>query len=178
LVGGGAVVACLPCGGLAAAVSAFVLFLASVAIATRLELHTDLTVLLPPDDPAVRELRALGDKVGTPSTVVVAVEGPESAANRRFADALAERLRPLVGKELLALHYRADAASAFFRRNQALYASVDHLERVRDDFESFLLSKKNPGYVALDDPLEDLKALKAQVEERGAKENRFPSGYF
>jgi hypothetical protein len=162
----------------AGAVLAFVLFAIAVALATRLELHTDLTELLPPDDPAVIELRRLGDVVGTPSTIVVAVEGPDAPANRRFADALAERLRPLIGTKLRALQYRTDASSAFFERNKALYARVEDLVRIRDDFESVLLSKKNPTYFTLDDPVEDLKALKAEVEERGKGENRFPSGYF
>ena len=162
----------------AGAVLAFLLFLVSVGLALRLELHTDLTELLPRDDQAVRELQQLGEVVGTPSTIVVAVEGPDAPANRRFADALAERLQPLLGTKLQALQYRTDASSAFYEHNKALYARFDDLVRIRDDFESFLLSKKNPAYFTLDDPVEDLKALKAEVDERGKGENRFPSGYF
>ena len=70
---------------LAISIAALVLFGLGVAAASRLQLRSDFTELLPQDDPEVTHLRELGDKIGAPSTLVVAVEGSDPLANERFA---------------------------------------------------------------------------------------------
>ena len=160
------------------AIAAFLVFLGGVAAALRLELHADLAELLPQHEPAVEELHQIADTVGTPLTLVVAVEGQDPAANRRFADALARRLQPLVGGLLRGLDYRSDAAKSFYEHNQALYAGLDDLRRIDEDLEQLVLAKKNPAFVSVDDPRADLTALRRELEQRARKADRFPSGYF
>jgi phosphatidylinositol alpha-mannosyltransferase len=82
-------------------------------------LHPTYESMIPPDlradthfvgfVPEVTQLKDLGDKIGVPSTLVVAVEGPDPTANERFAEALVKNLQPLLGTDLRVIDYRADA---------------------------------------------------------------------
>jgi hypothetical protein len=164
----------------AVALAGCALLVGAAVVAARLELRADLAELLPQDDPALLELRHIAAKVGAPATLVVAVESPDRAANERFADALAANLAPLVGpgRPVRGLDYRADAAKAFYTHNQALYAALPDLERITEDLEQMLRSKKNPAYVALSDPERDLKELQAELERRARSRDHFPTGYF
>jgi uncharacterized protein len=171
---------------LAISIAAIVLFGLGVAAASRLQLRSDFTELLPQDDPEVTQLRELGKRIGAPSTLVVAVEGPDPSANERFAEALVKNLQPLVGSGLRAIDFRADASQPFFEHNQALYANLVDLQRIDDDVKKLIASKKNPMFLPFadaekgeedDDPAKDLHKLKQTLEARRPK-NAFPSGYY
>ena len=171
---------------LAISIAALVLFGLGVAAASRLRLRSDFTELLPQDDPEVTQLRELGDKIGAPSTLVVAVEGSDPLANERFAEALVKNLQPLLGSSLRAIDYRADASRPFFEHNKALYANVVDLQRIDDDVRKLVASKKNPMFLPFadpdkgeedDDPAKDLHKLKEKLEGQKPK-NAFPSGYY
>jgi uncharacterized protein len=172
--------------GLAISVGALILFALGVGAASRLQLRSDFTELLPEQDPEVAHLKTLGEKLGAPSTLVVAVEGPDPAANERFAEALVANLRPLVGTDLRAIDYRADASQPFFAHNQALYANLVDLQRIDDDLKKLVASKKNPMFLPFadpdkgqedDDPAADLRKLKQKLDAQKPK-NLFPSGYY
>jgi predicted RND superfamily exporter protein len=171
---------------LAICLGALALFVAALAVAGRLRLRSDFRELLPQDDPELKALQKIGDRVGARSTLVIAVEGPEPPANRRFADALVANLRSLVGRDLSAIDYRADATETFFERNKVLYADLADLRRADDDLRKLLVSRKNPAFVPFadedlgekkDDPAADLRQLKRDVEKRRGPA-RFPNGYY
>jgi predicted exporter len=141
---------------------------------------------LPQDDPDVLRLKDLADKIGGAANLIVAVEGPDAEANRRFAEAVAKNLQPLIGTDLRAIDYRADAGRAFFEHNKALYLDLVDLERIDDDLRKLIAGKKNPAFLAFadgvkgevdDDPAEDLTRLKARLE-KSEREDSFPSGYY
>jgi uncharacterized protein len=165
---------------------ALVLFVVSIAMATKLKLRSDFTELLPQDDPELTHLRNIGERIGSPSTLIVAVESDDPAANERFAEALVKNLQGLVGSELTSIDYRPHAADPFFERNKDLYADLVDLRRVDDDLKKVLVSGKNPAFVPFadsdvgeqdDDPKKDLRLLQSDLEKRhGAK--RYPSGYY
>ncbi len=172
---------------LAIAVAAFVLFGLSILAASHLELRSDFAELLPQDDPEIVRLQQIGDRVGAPSTLVIAVEGPDAKANERFAEALVKNLQPLIGTDLRSIDYRPDAARPFFDHNKALYADLVDLQRIDDDLHKLLVSKKNPAFLAFadagkgevdDDPDADLKRLKRDLEKRKDAAIKFPSGYY
>ncbi len=171
---------------LAICIAALVLFGLGVAAASQLKLRSDFTELLPQDDPEVTHLKELGDKIGAPSTLVVAVEGPDAAANESFAEALVKNLQPLLGSSLRAIDYRADVSKPFFEHNKALYANLVDLQRIDDDVKKLIASKKNPMFLPFadpdkgegdDDPAKDLHALKEKLEAHKPKD-AFPSGYY
>ncbi len=147
------------CGG------ALVLFVLALLTATRLHLRTDFRELLPLQDPELKALQRIGDRIGPRSTLVIAVEGRDPRANERFADALVANLRPLLGRDLRAIDDRPDATRAFYEQNKMLYADLGDLRRADDDLKKLLVSKKNPAFV----PFADATC------ERGRPSDRSPA---
>jgi predicted RND superfamily exporter protein len=167
-------------------VASALLFVVALLAARRLALRSDFTELLPRDDPELVRLQQIGDRIGASANLIVAVEGPDPAANERFAEALVARLRPLVGHELRAIDYRADEAKAFFEKNRALFAELRDLRRADDDLKKLIASKKNPAFVTfadsdlgeeVDDPARDLERLQKDLKKR-RDGGRFPRGYY
>ena len=165
---------------------AFVLFVLSIVAAHRLQLRSDFTELLPQDDPEIKEIKRLAERIGGSSNLIVGVEGPDPSANERFAEALVVRLKGLVGTELRAIDYRADVGKPFFEHNKALYGDLRDLQRADDDLKKLLVSKKNPAFIPFaddglgethDNPRRDLKVLKADLERRRSG-GRFPYGFY
>jgi predicted RND superfamily exporter protein len=167
-------------------IAAVVLFALSLLAAKRLQLRSDFTELLPQDDPELKQLQQIADRIGASSNLVIGIQGPDPAANERFAEALVGNLKRLIGKDLRAIDYRADAGKAFFDHNKSLYADLKDLRRADDDLKKLIVTKKNPAFIAFadsdlgeteDDPNKDLKQLKADLEKRHGK-GRFPNGYY
>ena len=157
--------------------AALVLFVLALLAATRLHLRTDFRELLPLQDPELKALQRIGDRIGPRSTLVIAIEGRDPRANERFADALVANLRPLLGRDLRAVDARPDATRAFYEHNKMLYADLGDLRRADDDLRRLLVSKKNPAFVPLDDPADDLRQLKREIEHRHGPAP-FPNGYY
>src|SRR5690242_8192074 len=65
------------------------------ALATRLELRTNVAELLPSKDPAVEELQHLAQRISGTSILEIAIESPDRDANLRLAGDLAAKLRKL-----------------------------------------------------------------------------------
>jgi uncharacterized protein len=167
-------------------VAAGLLFAFALWGAAHLQLRSDFTELLPQDDPELSELKELADRVGGASNLIVAVEGPDPSSNERFAEALAVRLRQLVGTELRAIDFRSDLGRPFFEHNRHLYADLRDLRRADDDLGKVIVSQKNPAFVPFadedlgeidDNPRRDLDRLKTALERRRT-DDRFPHGYY
>ena len=157
--------------------AAAVIALVSTALATRLELRTNVAELLPSRDPAIVELERLGRSLDGTSVLQIAVESPDRAANLRFAEALTARLRALPGDTLASAEYEVRAERAFFSSRKWLYAPLDELERLRDSLRSEVARKKNPLYVELDEP-EPPKQILERLKQKSQRIDRFPSGVF
>ena len=169
------------------AVGALLVFVSSIVAASRLQLRSDFAELLPQDDPEIALLKGIGDRVGAPATLVIAVQGSDPLANERFAEAVVKGLQPLLGTDLRAIDYRPDAAQPFFERNKVLYADLIDLERIDDDLKKLLVSRKNPAFIPFadadraekdDDPARDLTLLRDELEQRKKRAIEFPSGYY
>jgi predicted exporter len=167
-------------------VGAAALFALALFASRRLALHSDFAELLPRDDPELKQLERIGDRIGATSNLIIAVEGHDPGANERFATALVQNLRPLVGKDIVSIDDRADASRAFFEHNKALYADLADLRRVDDDLRKLITSRKNPVFVPFadsdlgeeeDDPAKDLEKLRTGLERR-RDGGRFPHGFY
>jgi predicted RND superfamily exporter protein len=136
----------------------------------RLQLDTDFADLLPRTAPAVLALAELDRRMAALSSLHVVVEGPDAAANRRFVEALALRLRalgdPLIDEVSSGVHDE----KAFFEHHKLLFASEPQLVRGRERLERRIASYKNPLFVDLDDDEPE-----EEIESPFAK---FPDGYF
>ena len=136
-----------------------------IALASRLELQTDLSELLPPDAPSVIALHDLNKRVGGTGQVTIAVESPTGpAALRAYVPRLAAALKQGLGSDLLLLKYSRNDVVDYFRKYAAYYVKLDDLERWSKEL-SVALSKQNPAYIDLGDPGEKSDPLKQLADD-------------
>jgi predicted RND superfamily exporter protein len=145
--------------------------------ASRLELRTNLAELLPSADPAVRELRRVGDRLSGTLVLDVVVESPDRQANLRCAAALAARLERLPRTLVESVLPDVRAERAFFSAHRWLYADLATLEALRDALRARIAQAKNPLLVEIEEP-EPLESIARRLRQAAAAVDRFPSGYF
>lgn len=147
--------------------------------ASRLDLRTAFSELLPHDDPGVVTLNATQARMGDLSLLLVGVRSPDLAASERYAKDLSEHLAALPKNvcEFAAYHMRD--VHAFFAKNRWLYASEDDLTEIRDRLRRELTRRKNPLFVDLssDDADED-EAFEKRLREQSLFAGKFPDGLF
>jgi predicted RND superfamily exporter protein len=157
---------------------AAVLVAIAAALATRLKLKTDMSELLPSTDPALLELNRIKERLGGISTLSVGIQGPDKAANLRYAERLATLLKAEPRSLVDRVAYHARDARAFFESHKWLYAKVSDLEEARDRLRHELRKRKNPMMVDLGDDGGALDELQARLKKQAAEADRFPDGYF
>ncbi|MBN1283088.1 MAG: MMPL family transporter [Proteobacteria bacterium] len=129
-------------------------FAASVWISSGLELKSDLKELLPPDYQSVMELNRVLEHVGGIDSLIVAAEGPDVEANKRFMDDLAQRLADLAPGKIRYVNYKADRIRRFYEDHFLYYMDLKDLEtfhsrlKRRVDYEKF---KRTPFFLDLDE---------------------------
>ncbi|HVZ73808.1 MAG TPA: MMPL family transporter [Polyangia bacterium] len=161
-------------------VVAALMALTATALASRLQLKTAFTELLPSDDPAVVALKRTAGRVGDLNLLTVGIRSPDRAANLRYAKALADDLRQLPPTQVGLVATDLHDLQAFFREHKWLYASLDDLESIRDRLHTEIVKRKNPLFVDLD-PGDEGAPSDEELRQRlghAPLEDRFPDGYF
>ncbi len=162
------------------------LTLCLLPLARRLELHSDWVELLPHSAPSVRDLHAGQRRVGGLSTLTLMLESRDTAALRRYADAIAPRLERLPPSlRVRRVQWNVGDYQLFVRDHRFLYAPLADLTRARDELRrriEYDRASAMPGYVNLDDPPESADELvaraRAQMRRVDAESEHFPGGYF
>ena len=145
------------------------------AVASKLELRTAFSELLPSNDPGVVALQQTQKRMGDMSLLLVGIHSPDPAANIRYAEMLTEHIRALPPNVASLATYNVRDVRDFFERNKWLYVSEDDLETIRDRLRSEISRRKNPLYVDLggdDEPIDTLRdrITKLSTTERSAVE--------
>jgi predicted RND superfamily exporter protein len=143
--------------------------LGAFALATRLELHTDMAELLPSDHPAVVALRNIQGKQKSSTNLVVLLTSDSDEANLQFAKALRPRLESMVGSVFTEVQWHKDAeVPAFLQRNQWLYASLPELRDVERLLDRVRAQRSSPLAIDLEDgdPETELRQLKDRLQNR------------
>jgi uncharacterized protein len=110
----------------------FLVLACSWGLASRLKIKGDFVSLLPTaSGSAQRFTQALARKGGSASTLVVVLESADPAANRRFIDALATKLKALPKTLVESVQVGSGAERQFFQDNRWLFASERDLMQVR-----------------------------------------------
>ncbi|HEY3351603.1 MAG TPA: MMPL family transporter [Polyangia bacterium] len=157
---------------------AVVIVAISAALATRLTLKTDMSELLPSTDPAVLELNRIKERLGGISTLTIGIQGPDKAANLRYAEHLTKLLRAEPKTIVDRVTYHTREEHAFFEGHKWLYAKIGDLEEARDRLRSELRKRKNPLLVDLSDDTGSLDDLRARMKRQADEADRYPEGYF
>lgn len=148
-------------------------------LASRLELRTAISELLPSDDPGVVALHRTEKRIGDMSLLLVGIHSPDPAANERYAAALTERIKALPSNVAALVTYNVRDVRDFFERNKWMYVPEADLESIRDRLRSEISRRKNPLFVDLGgDDQESLDQLEKRVTNKSGLEARFPDGLF
>ena len=151
--------------------------LACAALATRLELRTNVAELLPSRDPAVEELQYMARRIGGTSILQIAIESPDREANLRLAGDLTRALKLLPPDVLESAVYDVHQERDFFLKRKWLYAPLSDLEALRDALRAEIRNKKNPLYVDILDE-DSPRQIVDRMQSRAAAFDPFPTGYF
>jgi uncharacterized membrane protein YdfJ with MMPL/SSD domain len=102
------------------------------------------------------------------AALLVNVRSPDRAANERFADQLAARLRALPPTLVELAVSNLEAEAAWLRAHRWLYAQLDDLEALRDRLTGEIARRKNPLLVEIDDGAPTLEELDHRFQTRAS----------
>jgi uncharacterized protein len=161
------------------AVSAALLGASLYLIAFHLPLHADFAALLPPDAPAVRDLRRLEARVADKDTALILIESQDPVARAGAAALMATRMRGLPPDLVSRVEDDDAVARGFLRERQHLFVPLPDLIAARDALARRIARAKleaNPLYIDVDDPdpadaesakqLDDLRARRKDASAR------------
>ena len=148
-------------------------------IAFHLPLYADFASLLPPDAPAVRDLRRLEARINDKDTALVLVEAPDPATRAAAAALMTARLRELPTELVTRVEDDDAVTRTFIRDHQHLFVPLADLEAARDALRARIEEAKrdaNPLYIDLEDDeaaqtasadhLTELRARRAEAAKR------------
>jgi len=160
-------------------ISTLLLFAIAAALASKLELKTAISELLPSDDPGVVALEKTQKRLGDMSLLLIGIRSPDRAANLRYAEVLTEKLRMLPKSTLDMATYHVRDIRGFFEKNKWLYIGEDDLVSIRDRLRSEISRRKNPLLIDLSDGDEEpVDAMRARLTKQDHLGGRFPDGVF
>ena len=117
--------------------AAALVFGLSTYLASRLELRTAFSELLPSNDPGVVALEKTQARIGDMSLLLVGIHSPDRDANVRYAEKLTQKLLQLPKNTLALATYHVRDIKAFFQSNKWLYVSEPDLTEIRDRLTEF-----------------------------------------
>ena len=113
--------------------------LASIMPVANLQWDLDIIRLLPKDLPARSVQDSIQRKFGGLGTLTLVVHSPDSAANHRHIQTLADSLKNDL--RINFIEYRTEAE--FYRRNKFLYIDLPDLELIHDRIENLVNTQKS-----------------------------------
>src|SRR5262249_32982340 len=93
--------------------AALLVGVAAVPVAARLPLHGDLSYLLPPETPSVRDLHTLESRAQVFGTIIVAVESDDAARREAAARLVRDRLAALPADAVIGVDYDRGSQDRF-----------------------------------------------------------------
>jgi predicted RND superfamily exporter protein len=149
-----------------------------VVLASRLELRTAFSELLPSNDPGVVALTRTQKRLGDMSLLLVGIHSPDPAANERYAAELTRRIRDLPDHVAALATYHIRDVRDFFTRNKWLYVPENDLEEIRDRMRKEVSRRKNPLFVDLGGDDEPIDQMQKRISGSHNLDTRFPDGLF
>jgi uncharacterized protein len=170
----------------------------------RLEARSDFLELLPRDSPSFIAFEKQLGRGGEAASLLVIAESPDPAVNRRFVDALADRLEGRMAERARCLRTCVGAGCprcepeligriergtqeirTYFERNKWLYASLADLESADRRLREAAFARSGLGLGLEDEepggeraPATSLKEVRRRIDEGGERLGVSPTGYF
>src|SRR5579863_1690408 len=145
-----------------------VVMLIALGFAMRLELHTDLSELLPDKHPAVLALHRIAGRQKSAQNLMMIIHSSSAEANRKLAEALRPELQAMVPKTFTEVSWHADTEiPEYARKWKWMLASEQQLEDAESLIDRIVQRRSNPGFVDLEgDPDEELKKLRDSLDQK------------
>lgn len=158
----------------------------SLLIGSRLELRSDIKEILPPNSESVRSLNDVLGRVGGMGLLVVAVEGKNVSANKKFMDDFYVKLQQYPEGFIKSISYKVDNIEDFYKRYALYYLSLPELRKLRSKVENRVQYEKiklTPLFLDLmeddDDPIfSEIEKIKKESEGGGRYPLSVIDGYY
>jgi uncharacterized protein len=136
--------------------------------ALKLELHTDMSELLPDQHPAVLAFRRLAGRQKSATNLVMLIHGPDGEKDRRFVEKLRPELEKMVPASFTEIQWRPDTeVPDYAAKWKWLYANKADLEQAETLLDRVIASRSSPLNVDLDDdPEAELKKLREKLNQK------------
>ncbi len=136
--------------------------------ALRLELHTDMSELLPDQHPAVLAFRRLAGRQKSATNLVMLIHGPSPEKNQQFAAKLAPELEKMVPEVFSEIQWRPDTEiPEYASKWRWLYADKKDLQQAEELLDRVVANRASPLAVDLEgDPEQELKELRERLNKK------------
>ena len=157
---------------------------ASVLLALRLEVRTGFESMLPENRKSVQELDRVAERTAGVSTIFIVLEGDDTAAMRKAADALVPELKKVGPPWVGAVENGVHDAVEFMKPRAGLFADLKALEKLRADVDArfeYEVAKATGADLGLDDekpPEINAETIKKTLGLQDQDVQRFPDGYY
>lgn len=133
-----------------------------------LELHTDISELLPDNHPSVTALRTISPRQKSATNLVMLVHSKDIELNRRFVDALRPRLEKLIPSIFTEIQWKPNTEIPEYAQKQKyLYAEMADLNKAESLLDRIIARRTGPLYVDLEgDPEVELRELRNQLNAK------------
>ncbi len=158
--------------------------LVSALFALRLGVKTGFEAMLPENRRSVKELDRVAARTAGVSTIFVVLEGDDTAAMRKAADALVPELRKIGPPWVGAVENGVHDAIAFMSPRAGLFADLKQLEKLREDVDArYEYEVAKATGALLDEDGEKPPEINGETIQKqlGLKDEdlaRFPDGYY
>ena len=135
----------------------FVMTSISIFFTARLKLKTDFAALLPDRLPSVQNLHKVTGRIGGTGALLIGAESPSFAANKKFMNALSEKLEPLNGVTLRYHEYKYLESRDYLYKYGLHYLSNEQLATFHNFVENTIVKEKDKSvgsFLGLDEPEE------------------------
>ncbi len=153
-------------------------------LASRLELRTEFSALLPEQSPSVREYRRVAERLPGASKAFIILEGDDNLQLRQLGDRLVERVRTLGPPWVVSAEDGVQSARQFLLPRLLLFADQAKLEHLSEHIKEVGDRKVMQGAgldLGLDDEAPSTEEQPAELQELKdlkAKWDNYPDGYF
>ncbi len=133
-----------------------------------LELHTDLTEILPDQHPAVIAFRRISGRQKSSTNLVLMISSPDPQANQRMAEMLSPELDKLVGTVFTEIQWRPETdIPDYYQHWSWLYADLGDLQHAEELLDRILARRHSPLFVDLEgDPEKELRGLREHLRKQ------------
>ncbi|MCX7633173.1 MAG: MMPL family transporter [Turneriella sp.] len=140
------------------------------------DIRTDFATLLPENDRSVLHVKEVTERIGGVGNIFVSISSPDFAANKRFVEALAERLRQYPPGFIKFFAYHTREEEKFFLRHAFFYLELSELKELRAALRQ-RLQKTRLAALGLDleesDPNTQIKKLLSRLFDKYKAQHPF-----